>query len=40
MIFMEVMILVWWVGIGVGAFSAIIHLPIKEVPYMLKENLA
>ncbi len=24
--------LVWWVGIGVGAFSAIIHLPIKEKP--------
>lgn len=22
--------LVWWVGIGVGAFSAIIHLPIRE----------
>lgn len=22
---------VWWVGVGVGAFSAIIHLPIKEV---------
>jgi len=22
--------LVWWVGVGVGAFSAIIHLPIKE----------
>jgi MFS family permease len=22
--------LVWWVGIGVGAFSAIVHLPIKE----------
>ena len=22
--------IVWWVGIGVGAFSAIIHLPIKE----------
>ena len=21
---------VWWIGIGVGAFSAIIHLPIKE----------
>lgn len=21
---------VWWVGIGVGAFSAIVHLPIKE----------
>ena len=24
--------LVWWVGIGVGAFSAIIHLPVKETP--------
>ena len=24
--------LVWWVGIGVGAFSAIIHLPVKEYP--------
>ncbi len=24
--------LVWWVGIGVGAFSAIIHLPVKEIP--------
>jgi MFS family permease len=24
--------LVWWIGIGVGAFSAIIHLPVKEVP--------
>ncbi len=24
--------IVWWVGIGVGAFSAIIHLPIKESP--------
>ena len=23
---------VWWVGIGVGAFSAIIHLPIREKP--------
>ncbi len=23
---------VWWVGVGVGAFSAIIHLPIKETP--------
>jgi MFS family permease len=22
--------LVWWVGIGVGAFSALVHLPIKE----------
>jgi predicted MFS family arabinose efflux permease len=24
--------LVWWVGVGVGAFSAIIHLPIIERP--------
>ncbi len=23
---------VWWVGVGVGALSAIVHLPIKEVP--------
>ena len=22
--------LVWWIGVGVGAFSAIIHLPIRE----------
>jgi MFS family permease len=22
--------LVWWVGVGVGAFSAIVHLPVKE----------
>ena len=25
---------VWWVGIGVGAFSAIIHLPIRERPFI------
>ena len=24
--------IVWWVGVGVGAFSAIIHLPVKEKP--------
>ena len=24
--------LVWWVGIGVGALSAILHLPIREAP--------
>ena len=24
--------LVWWIGIGVGAFSAIVHLPVREVP--------
>ena len=23
--------IVWWVGIGVGAFSAIVHLPVKEI---------
>lgn len=23
---------VWWVGVGVGAFSAIVHLPVKERP--------
>ena len=22
--------LVWWVGVGVGAFSALIHLPVNE----------
>jgi predicted MFS family arabinose efflux permease len=21
---------VWWIGIGVGAFSALVHLPIRE----------
>ncbi|MBW6416481.1 MFS transporter [Celeribacter sp. PS-C1] len=24
--------LVWWVGVGIGAFSAIVHLPVKEIP--------
>lgn len=24
--------MVWWVGVGVGAFSAIIHLPVREQP--------
>ncbi len=23
---------VWWIGVGIGAFSAIVHLPVKEVP--------
>jgi hypothetical protein len=23
---------VWWVGVGVGLFSAVVHLPIKERP--------
>ena len=26
--------IVWWVGIGVGAFSALIHIPIKEKPLL------
>ena len=24
--------LVWWIGVGVGAFSAIVHLPVRENP--------
>jgi MFS family permease len=24
--------LVWWIGVGIGAFSAIVHLPIRENP--------
>lgn len=27
--------LVWWVGVGVGAFSALIHLPVREEPSRL-----
>lgn len=27
--------MVWWVGVGAGAFSAIIHLPVKEDPRAL-----
>ena len=22
--------LVWWIGVGVGAFSALVHLPVRE----------
>ena len=29
--------IVWWVGIGVGAFSAIIHLPIREEPLISRK---
>jgi MFS family permease len=25
--------LVWWIGVGVGAFSAIVHLPVREAPW-------
>lgn len=31
--------LVWWVGIGVGAFSALIHLPVNEKPWASRQNL-
>ena len=24
--------LVWWIGVGVGAFSALVHLPVREKP--------
>ncbi|UWP91763.1 MFS transporter [Aliiroseovarius crassostreae] len=24
--------MVWWFGVGIGAFSAIVHLPVKETP--------
>ena len=27
--------MVWWVGVGIGAFSALIHLPIREEPSRL-----
>ena len=27
--------LVWWIGVGVGAFSAIVHLPVREKPMPL-----
>ena len=31
--------IVWWVGIGVGAFSAIIHLPVKEIPLIERKKI-
>ena len=31
--------IVWWVGIGVGAFSAVIHLPIKEKPLLERKTV-
>ncbi|MFU8882763.1 MAG: MFS transporter [Rhodobacterales bacterium] len=27
--------MVWWIGVGVGAFSAIVHLPVREKPLPL-----
>ena len=32
--------LVWWIGVGVGAFSAIVHLPIREAPWAAKPQAA
>ncbi len=29
--------LVWWIGVGVGAFSALVHLPIRERPIALAQ---
>ncbi|WP_224816526.1 MFS transporter [Hasllibacter sp. MH4015] len=31
---------VWWVGVAVGALSAIVHLPIKEVPLRQRAQVA
>ncbi|MFZ0099424.1 MAG: MFS transporter [Gemmobacter sp.] len=28
--------MVWWIGVGVGAFSALVHLPIREAPWTAK----
>ncbi|MFD1914044.1 MFS transporter [Halodurantibacterium flavum] len=28
--------LVWWIGVGVGAFSALVHLPVRESPVKLR----
>lgn len=30
--------MVWWVGVGAGAFSAIIHLPVREAPHRLSAS--
>ena len=27
--------LVWWIGVGVGLFSALVHLPIREKPTVM-----
>lgn len=32
--------LVWWVGVGVGALSAVIHLPVNEHPWSERGNVA
>ncbi|MEC7814904.1 MAG: MFS transporter [Pseudomonadota bacterium] len=30
--------LVWWIGVGVGAVSALVHLPIKEMPWSARQT--
>ena len=32
--------LVWWVGVGVGALSAVVHLPVKEYPWSQRGKVA
>jgi len=32
--------LVWWIGVGVGAFSALIHLAVKEQPWSDRQSTA
>ena len=32
--------LVWWIGVGVGAFSAIVHLPVNERPLEFRRTAA
>ncbi|GAA3573499.1 MFS transporter [Marinobacter xestospongiae] len=32
--------IVWWVGVGVGAISALIHLPVKEFPWAQRAQKA
>lgn len=32
--------IVWWVGVGTGLLSAIVHLPVKEMPYQSRAQAA
>ena len=32
--------IVWWVGVGTGLLSAIVHLPVREMPYQSREQAA
>lgn len=29
--------MVWWIGVGIGAFSALVHLPIREAPMVVPQ---